>query len=58
MMCKVSIISGAYNVEKTLEKSINSILDQSYKNWEFIICDDGSNDKTLEILNTYKKISR
>lgn len=55
MMCKVSIISGAYNVEKTLEKSINSILDQSYKNWEFIICDDGSNDKTLEILNTYKK---
>lgn len=51
---KVSIIMGAYNCESTLRKSIDSILNQTYNNWEFIICDDGSTDKTYEILEDYK----
>ena len=44
---------GAYNVgnKKILEKSINSILNQTYKDFEFIICDDGSTDNTLDIIS-------
>ena len=54
-MCKVSIISGAYNVEKTIHKSIESILNQTFTDWQFIICDDGSNDNTYNILTSYKE---
>ena len=38
---EVSIIMGVYNCADTLEAAINSILIQSFTNWEFIICDDG-----------------
>ncbi|MDO4870855.1 MAG: glycosyltransferase [Candidatus Saccharibacteria bacterium] len=52
----VSVISGAYNInEKQAELAINSILDQTYDNFEFIICDDGSTDNTSQIL---KKIAQ
>ncbi len=52
---KVSIIMGVYNCSKTLNEAIDSILTQTYSNWEFIICDDGSNDNTFEILEEYAK---
>ncbi|WP_428768070.1 glycosyltransferase family 2 protein [Treponema sp. HNW] len=45
----VSVIMGVYNCETTVEDSINSILNQSFNDFEFIICDDASYDKTLEI---------
>lgn len=48
----VSVIMGVYNCETTLEDSINSILNQSFGNFEFIICDDASSDKTLEIISS------
>ncbi len=51
----VSIIMPAYNAEKTIEKSIQSILLQSYKNIELIITDDGSNDNTLKIIKSLSK---
>lgn len=51
----VSIIMGAYNAETTLENCINSILNQTYKNWEFIICNDCSLDQTKEIISDYTK---
>lgn len=51
---KVSIIMGVYNSEKTIERSINSILNQTFKDWIFIICDDGSSDNTFEILKKYE----
>ena len=51
---RVSIIMGAYNVEKTLSRAIESILNQTYKDWEFVICDDGSSDNTFGILQQYK----
>lgn len=51
----VSIIMGVYNAEKTIKRCINSILNQTYENWEFIICNDGSSDGTLNILNEYQK---
>lgn len=52
---KVSIISGAYNVENTIKDSVDSILNQTFQDWEFIICDDGSNDGTYNILKDYKE---
>jgi glycosyltransferase EpsE len=50
---KVSIIMGIYNCEETLGETIESIIKQTYKNWEMIMCDDGSIDKTYGIANDY-----
>lgn len=55
MKNKVSIIVPIYNVEKYLEKSINSIISQSYKNIEVILVDDGSSDKCPQICDDYAK---
>ncbi len=51
-MPKISVISGAYNIENCYSRgaSLNSILNQSYSDFEFIICNDGSTDKTAEFL--------
>lgn len=54
MKSKVSVIMGTYNSEKTLSRAIDSILSQSFQDWIFIICDDGSTDNSLAILNQYK----
>jgi glycosyltransferase involved in cell wall biosynthesis len=51
----VTIITVCYNSEKTIERTIKSILSQSYKNIEFIIIDGKSKDKTISIINKYKK---
>lgn len=50
---KVSIIMGIYNCADTLEDVVNSILEQSFTDWEFIMCDDGSTDRTLEVARQY-----
>ena len=55
MKNKVSIIISVFNGEKTFEKCLQSILLQTYNNYELIIIDGGSNDKTLEIINKYSK---
>jgi glycosyltransferase involved in cell wall biosynthesis len=47
---KVSIITPVYNVEEYIDKCIESVVSQSYRNWEWIIIDDGSTDSTSEIL--------
>ena len=52
---KVSIIMGIYNCEDTLEASIKSIINQTYKNWELIMCDDCSSDNTFNIAKKYAK---
>ncbi len=51
-MPQISVISGAYNIENcfSFEKSINSVLNQTFSDFEFIICDDGSTDKTWQLL--------
>ena len=54
-MVRVSIIMATYNCEDTLKKSIDSILAQTYTDWEFVICDDCSTDGTLNILKEYEK---
>lgn len=53
MRARVTIIMGAYNCESTLNSAIDSILEQTYQDWFFIICDDGSSDSTIEILEEY-----
>lgn len=54
---KISIIMGVFNSKSTdlLKKSIYSIINQSYVNWELLICNDGSTDDTLEILKDIEK---
>ena len=51
---KISIIMGIYNCENTLEDAIDSILVQTYTNWELIMCDDGSEDNTFSIAESYQ----
>ncbi len=52
---KVSIITIAYNSEETIEDTIKSVVNQSYKDIEYIIIDGGSKDGTLDIVNRYKE---
>ena len=54
-MNKISVIMSAFNCENTIEKSINSILNQTYENFEFLIADDNSTDHTSEIIKNMKK---
>lgn len=54
-MVKVSIIVPIYNVERYLERSINSLINQTLKEIEIILVNDGSSDNSLEICEKYKK---
>lgn len=49
----VDIIMGIYNCEDYISDSINSIINQTYKRWRLILCDDGSTDKTYKIAEKY-----
>lgn len=50
---KISVLVAAFNVENTISQTINSILDQSYKNIEIIVINDGSRDNTKNVLKTF-----
>ncbi|MBO7244764.1 MAG: glycosyltransferase [Alphaproteobacteria bacterium] len=54
-MPKISVIVPVYNVEKFLPKCLDSILNQTFKDFEVIILDDGSTDKSAKILDEYAK---
>lgn len=49
----VSVIMPVYNCERYLPKSIESVIYQSYQNWELLIVDDGSSDKSISIIESY-----
>jgi glycosyltransferase EpsE len=51
----VSVIMGIYNCEDTLGESIECIINQTYKNWELIMCDNGSEDNTISIAENYSR---
>lgn len=57
-MCQagISIIVPCYNAGLVIERCIDSILQQTYNNWELILIDDGSIDNTLNICNSFKKL--
>lgn len=52
---KLCILLASYNGEKYISDQLDSIINQTYKNWELIIRDDGSKDETMTILNKYEK---
>lgn len=51
----VSVIMPVYNSSKFLVEAVESVINQTYKNWELIAVDDGSKDNSLEILKNYAK---
>lgn len=53
---KISIIIPCYNASKTIDKCLNSLINQTYNNMEIICINDNSKDNTLEKLKTYKNI--
>ena len=50
---KVSIITVCYNADRTIERTISSVLEQTYHNIEYIVIDGGSTDNTLQIIQKY-----
>ena len=55
MLPKISIITITFNAEKHIERTIKSIIEQTYKNIEYIIIDGCSKDATIKIIKNYKK---
>ena len=49
---KISIVTVCYNASSEIEKTMESVLSQSYENIEYIIIDGASTDKTLELVNS------
>ena len=54
-MPKISVIVPVYNVEAYLERSLNSLKNQTFKDLEFIIVDDGSTDGSAKIIKEFVK---
>ena len=53
-MHKVSVIMPCYNSEKYIAESIESVLNQTHQRLELLICDDGSSDRSVEIIKEFK----
>lgn len=54
-MAIIDIIMSAYNEEKCIERALLSIIGQEFTEWKLLVCDDFSEDKTLDILKEYEK---
>ncbi len=54
----ISVIMPVYNAEKYLDESISSILNQSFNDFEFIIINDSSKDKSSKVINKYKRADK
>jgi len=53
-MPQISVLMSAYNADRYISETIESVLNQTYSDFEFIIIDDGSTDRTKEIITGYK----
>ncbi len=53
-MPKISVLITSYNSEKFIDKALKSLINQTFKDFEIILIEDGSTDSTLEIINTFK----
>ena len=58
MVPKISVIIAAYNIERFIEKCVDSILSQTFSDYEIILIDDGSTDQTPEICDRLAKKSK
>ncbi|MBO3458682.1 glycosyltransferase [Aetokthonos hydrillicola Thurmond2011] len=54
-MSKISIVTPCYNTEKYIAKAIDSVIASTFTDWDYVIVDDGSTDKSLEIILNYVK---
>ncbi len=52
-MCKISVVTSVYNCEKYIAETIQSVINQTYTDWEFIIIDDCSKDRSAEIIESF-----
>lgn len=52
---KISVLMGIYNCAQTLKEAIDSVLTQTYTNWELILCDDGSTDDSYDVAESYRR---
>lgn len=53
MIPTISVVVPVYNAENYISRCVESVLDQTYCNWQMILVDDGSKDKSLEICQKY-----
>ena len=51
---KVSILLNCYNEERFIKRSIKSVVNQTFKNWELVVWDDASTDNTVKIIKQFK----
>lgn len=52
---KITVITPVYNGEKYIDRCVTSVVNQTYNDWEMYIIDDGSTDKTADLLEKYKQ---
>ena len=52
---KISVLMGIYNCGSTLGSALDSLMNQSFKDFKVILCEDGSSDNTLEVATAYSK---
>ncbi len=58
IMPTISVISAVYNAQSTIRRSIESILNQTYRNFELLLIDDGSTDESGKICDEYAKVDK
>jgi len=52
-MAKVSIVTASYNYENYIKETIESVIAQTFEDWEMIVVDDGSKDNSVEVIKSY-----
>lgn len=56
MKCLISVVVPVYNVEKYIDRCLNSIINQTYRKLEIIIVNDGSTDNSRKIIDKFSKM--
>lgn len=52
----ISVVMPSHNAEKYISEAIQSVISQTYENWELLVIDDGSTDSTADIVRQFSKI--